>query len=239
MSLPLLFDLTKTFFTEHKIADDHGWEHAFTVATSAVMAVSSMTECEIPKSLIVAAALLHDTDDRKIFSTQDFSNARKLLAAAEFTESDITGVIEMISLVSASSNGNTLVEPKWKLIPRDADRIEAIGEIGVHRSYVYTLVHGRPIATVATPIVTSLAELENVDCKARYAEYVRSKGQSLSMIDHFYDKLLSIAELGSGNAELQEIANTRYEYMVEWLFLVNTKRCDMALTADLNEKIWD
>lgn len=236
MSLTALFASTEEFFSLHNISDDHGWDHAFTVATSAVLAVSALTD-EVPRSLIVAAALLHDTDDHKLFKTVAFSNARTLLENAGFSGAEITTTIEMISLVSASANGNTAVSPQWKLIPRDADRIEAIGKIGVDRCYLYTQARGQPVATINTPIVTCVAELAQVNCELRYAEYVRTNGRSISMIDHFYDKLLNIGGLGSGNLELQKIADHRHLYMLEWLFRVNTRRRDLALASDLTQ-LW-
>lgn len=239
MSLSLLFILTKKFLDDEKIADDHGWKHAETATRNAAVACVEelIRNPNIPSDLILASTNLHDTDDRKIFKTKNYSNARRLLTEAGYNSTQIEAVVEMISLVAASSNGNSIVEPRWKLIPRDADRVECIGEIGVWRCYIYTLYQKRPIALSTTPIVTNMEELAALDIPKRFANYVSTRGESASMFDHFYDKLLAVQTLSSGNTYLQTVADARYKYMCEWLFDKNQMRKDKKM-GDVVEKFW-
>lgn len=232
MSLTLLFDVTEKFFAEHKIPDDHGYKHAVDVAYLAMIAVQDSND--VARNIeIVAAALLHDADDRKLFKTANFENAKTLLWRAGFKLDQIARIVEMIALVSASTNGNSVVEPAWKLIPRDADRVEALGVVGVKRCYEYTFRQKHPVATAKTAIATNHNELDKIDTRARFAAYVESRGNaSRSMIDHFYDKLLAI-HVQSGNKDLQKVADERREVMVDWLFTINTVRRDNP-DADLN-----
>ena len=90
------------------------------------------------------AALLHDADDRKYFK-KDEQNAQKIIeesledhAAKNLILSES---LEMISYVSASSNGNSIPEraitnPEFLWV-RFSDRLEAIGTIGMVRCYQY------------------------------------------------------------------------------------------------------
>jgi uncharacterized protein len=221
MSLPQLFAKTETFLSA--VPADHGWTHARKVvvnAAHALMEEADPTRDEFEE--VIAAALLHDVDDRKFFQTEDYQNARTLLAEAGYAPARIERVVKMISYVSASSSGNNMPEgaKKWQLIPRDSDRVEAIGHIGVERCYAYTRAQKRPVALAKTPRVTSAEALAAVDCPARFRQYVNSvsAARSESMIDHFYDKLLAISELTSGNGHLQQVARERHQIMVRWLF---------------------
>jgi uncharacterized protein len=224
MSLPQLIAKTEVFLKA--VPADHGWEHARRVAENATRALFEEQISAAETETVIAAALLHDCDDRKFFQTQDYANARGLLTESGYNAEQVAAVIQMISYVSASASGNStedggVVIPRWQLIPRDADRIEAIGHIGVERCYAYTRAQKRPVALATTARPTTQDELTALNCPARFREYVATCGKSESMIDHFYDKLLAISELSSGNGHLQQIARERHQVMVDWLFRFN------------------
>nr|QYA18353.1 putative metal-dependent phosphohydrolase [Clandestinovirus] len=217
---PLLLN-TKSHFESHGVPSDHGYEHACSVAFNAEMALHWQrgTRCILPVEIemaIYCAALLHDADDRKFFSSANFSNAVAVVTSsipsALFDNRAITFeqfvalVVEMISLVSASKNKNTVVEDRWKLIPRDADRVEALGGIGVLRCHLYTINAGRPFFTETTPRVSSEEELDALLAKCDFEQY---NGNSASGIDHYYDKLLHIGKMSSENGYLQDLADKR------------------------------
>jgi uncharacterized protein len=252
MSIPKLFALTEKFLEANNVPADHGWSHAKTVARNAMLAVMEEGVTTDLSEDIVNAALLHDVDDRKFFTTTNYQNARALLIEARYDAERIERVVLMISLVSASAQGNSTVDSEGKkipstyLIPRDADRVEAIGAIGVERCYAYTVAQKRPIALASTPRPQSREELAMLDVAARFHQYVEqgragvaSKTQSASMIDHFYDKLLAITELSSGNCYLNIIAEERQAVMENWL-LEWCKAHPAGDVADLeeSEKIW-
>eukprot|EP01065_Artemidia_motanka_P047349 TRINITY_DN7400_c0_g1_i1.p2 TRINITY_DN7400_c0_g1~~TRINITY_DN7400_c0_g1_i1.p2 ORF type:complete len:137 (+),score=29.93 TRINITY_DN7400_c0_g1_i1:563-973(+) len=101
---------------------------------------------------------------------------------------------------------------QWQLVPRDADRIEAIGEVGIVRAFQYTRSRGHPMSTESTARPQTLAELKSVASAERFATY---QGSSDSLIDHCYDKLLHVSGLGSGSAVLQREADTRVRVIEE------------------------
>jgi uncharacterized protein len=150
------------------------------------------------------AALLHDIDDRKFFPTsQNLDNARAILNQCyhgQEHEALRSLVLEMIHLVSCSSNGNSrdsVPEGKeWMLIPRYADRLEQIGPIGIVRTYQYTVHKGRPLFTGDTARATTEEQLAEIARPEMFERYQVRK-TSDTMIDHFYDKLLHV-----GNPDL-------------------------------------
>jgi len=246
-NLSKLIHATKSFLTEHNVPADHGWVHAQTVATNATLA--ALEDASRPWSQteeIIAAALLHDVDDRKFFTTSDYKNARSLLAVAGYTDERVERIINMVSFVSASKFGNSCVDtqgrdiPRWQLIPRDADRVEAIGMIGIERCYEFTRGRNQPIAIATTPRPQSREELRAMNIPERFRQYVANRGNSASMVDHFFDKLLAVTQLSSGNRYLEGVAKERHETMEDWLLQWCRAHPQNDHITDLeeSEKVW-
>lgn len=149
------------------------------------------------------AALLHDADDRKYFAHNDFENARAIMRVVCPDLESL--VIQMIGYVSSSKNGDTIPDEcrdrEWMLYPRWADRLEAIGWVGVVRAWEYTLETKRPLFTNETPKAKNVAELMEIASEERYRAY---SGKSASMIDHYYDKLLRLNNFETKNRYLFE-----------------------------------
>jgi uncharacterized protein len=100
----------------------------------------------------------------------------------------------MVNIVSSSKNGDTIpddvVGQEWQLIPRYADRLEAIGVIGIERCYTYTMKKKMPLFLPTSPKPKTEEELWQFASEERYKAY---NGNSASMIDHYYDKLLRLS----------------------------------------------
>lgn len=119
----------------HRIAPDHGFEHAVKVAKLALLGLKDFPGITNAQKLaVLLAALLHDMDDRKIFpQSVDYKYARCCLSILRslwlINQDDSELVIYMIKLVSFSANRNKVYPcdlPRlWVYLPRDADRIEA------------------------------------------------------------------------------------------------------------------
>ena len=128
----------------------------------------------------------------------------------------VADALRMISLVSCSANGNSLpadaVARPELLWPRWSDRLEATGEVGVARCYLYNLKCGAPLSCATTPRPASAEEALALATPERFAAYQASGGGSDSMIDHYYDKLLQIARPPPAlvrNAYLESVALER------------------------------
>jgi uncharacterized protein len=152
--------------------DVHGYSHAMAVYGHARKALKLMpNRPHIDKQMAVLyAALLHDVDDPKMFPKSDqqfLPNARLILESIQFNLIDL--VLDMIKDVSFSKNGNKgalldicnshgaksacTARPRWFYIPRDSDRLEALGTVGIARCIAYGYEIGRSLYNCDTPRV--------------------------------------------------------------------------------------
>eukprot|EP00037_Helgoeca_nana_P026040 m.290064 g.290064 ORF g.290064 m.290064 type:complete len:291 (+) comp27118_c0_seq5:283-1155(+) len=203
----------------------HGIEHVLSVLAHIDCAIGEIHDSDsegglemvlptpIIRDAMRLAALLHDADDRKLFTNRDpadpYANARMILTRTRSGETELHDlVLRMVSLVSTTGNGNsTEAVPAgdyWMLWPRYADRLEALGGIGVHRSISYSNKVTQLFVLPDTPRAASEAELNRIATPERFAAYVAT-GVSASIIDHFYDKLLHL-----GAAKNFEFAQSPY-----------------------------
>lgn len=186
----------------HEIPESHGLGHALRVLEHAKLALlAAQTPVSESRQLAIQlAALLHDADDRKYFPegpTGGYQNARRLAEAAGAPADTIDDMLKMIRLVSTSSNGNSvpleaISEPEI-LWPRWADRLEAIGERGVVRCWQYGHEISRPLFDASTPLPLTEADVWSFATDERFAEYQARTRTSTSMLDHYYNVLLSVA----------------------------------------------
>ncbi|CAE7666558.1 unnamed protein product [Symbiodinium pilosum] len=189
---------------EHEVPESHGVGHALRVLehVNKALAASTGVILQSRKQAVRLAALLHDADDRKIFKTEVSlqaanANARSIMAGAGAHTDIINEAASMIDLVSCSKNGNSVpsaaLESPELLWPRWADRLEATGEIGILRCWQYNQEVGTPTVMPETPRPQTEAEVWALATNDRFERYQSSGGKSISMLDHYYDKLLRVA----------------------------------------------
>jgi len=181
------------------VDDAHGLGHALAVLAH----VDRALECADPqigpeRALAVRlAALLHDADDRKLFKhSVGHENAARILRECGVDPQVAAYALRCIALVACSANGDAC-PPEARaapelLWPRWADRLEATGDVGVVRCWQYNRACGAPIALESTPRPTDARQVWKYATPERYAAY-QASGRSSSMLDHFYDKLLHVA----------------------------------------------
>jgi uncharacterized protein len=155
---------------------------------------------------VLVAALLHDVDDHKYFSNNNkYENATMIMDQAKsmIHQTDQVVIKQLISFVSCSKNKNTVPDVVtnasdedaspccyWMLIPRWADRLEAVGTRGVVRCYQYNREHGEPLSSSHSPRPTTESEVWLYADPERFQRY---DGNSTDMISHYYDKLLHVS----------------------------------------------
>ena len=178
-------------------ASGHDWQHSLRVYRSA------MTICEKEggdRFLVALAALLHDADDRKLFATHDtLAHARLFLTLNGAGAAQAEAVCGIIRTVSFSA-GLTPTSLEGQIV-QDADRLDAIGAIGIARTFAYGGHKGRalcPPGGPAQPGVTDFCDVEG------------------SSIGHFYEKLLKLKAL-MNTATARQLAEARHAYMVGFL----------------------
>ena len=121
-------------------SDGHGMDHAMRVYRNA-MIIAQTEVCD--KQIVALAALLHDADDHKIFHTKDNANARGFLKEHGFSEDEISRIVTIINAVSFSKNKDKKPETIEGMIVQDADRLDAMGAVGIARTFAYGGKHGR------------------------------------------------------------------------------------------------
>ena len=210
-------NLTKILI-ENNVCNSHGINHAIIVKSHAEKALQYETSLNLlEQEAVILASLLHDADDRKFFpNNNNYENTRNILS--DKPEDFIDLVVQMIKLVSASVNGDNIpaeiiANKQWMLIPRYADRLEAIGIIGIKRCYEYNSTKGDPLYLDTTPkIYDDLKIIEYANNK-----YKTYQGNSLSMIDHFYDKLIGICNFPIENQYLKLEAEQRKQPLIDFI----------------------
>jgi len=193
--LQVYIDRLSKILSDNNVSECHGIKHALEVMKNAEKGLESgnYNLDETNTDAVLLASLLHDADDEKFFpANKNNENLRSVLndKNPEFVEL----VVKMVNIVSSSKNGDTIpddvVGQEWQLIPRYADRLEAIGVIGIERCYTYTMKKKMPLFLPTSPKPKTEEELWQFASEERYKAY---NGNSASMIDHYYDKLLRLS----------------------------------------------
>ena len=122
-------------------ADGHGFEHAMRVYRNALLIAE--TEPEADRLVVSLGALLHDADDHKLFNTENNANARRFLEAQGVDRETADRICEAVNSVSFSKNRGKHPGTVEGRIIQDADRLDAIGAIGIARTFAYGGKHGR------------------------------------------------------------------------------------------------
>lgn len=179
----------------------HDWWHIHRVRQLAL----KIAETEGGDSfLIEMAALLHDLDDWKLTTENDSSKTEEWLKGSGVPEQNSNQILEIISQVSFKGAGvenkATSIEAK---IVQDADRLDAIGAIGIARAFAYGGSKGRALH------IPGVAHELHSD----FDSYKKSTGPT---INHFYEKLLLLKNLLNTKTGI-EIAKNRHIFMESFL----------------------
>jgi uncharacterized protein len=201
----------ETFYQQDhadRIQESHGLLHVRAVLQHAVRAIECHRCCAPPIMIsstmafqIQLAALLHDVDDHKYFPYhKNYENARRLMAEGGVPTDCVELILYMIGLVSCSVHGNDVPErivangEHHLLIPRWADRLEAVGVVGVVRCYQYNVEHALQLSSITSPRAVTVDEVWRYATPERFKAYQARGGTSDDMISHYYDKLLHVAQ---------------------------------------------
>ncbi len=124
-------------------SDGHGADHTMRVYHNTQLLLEAYPEADGFVSLL--AALLHDADDHKLFNTENNMNARSFMERKGLPSEKIEQVCGTINSVSFSHNRGKSPETLEGKIVQDADRLDAIGAIGIARTFAYGGKAGRPL----------------------------------------------------------------------------------------------
>ncbi len=122
----------------------HDAGHSIRVYRTAMRIADTEPECD--RQIVALAALLHDADDHKLFRTENNANARAFLSGLPLSDDRIGRILCAINSVSFSRNGDRRPASLEGKIVQDADRLDALGAVGIARTFAYGGAAGRPLA---------------------------------------------------------------------------------------------
>ena len=121
----------------------HDAAHSKRVYHNALLIADTEPDCD--RFIVALAALLHDADDHKLFHTENNENARTFLAKHRIDNTQAEQICEIINGISFSKNRGIRPNMLEGKIVQDADRLDAIGAIGIARTFAFGGERKRPL----------------------------------------------------------------------------------------------
>ncbi len=183
-------------------AGGHDWWHAKRVAGMArkiaAMEGADPDFCEF-------VALLHDIPDDKRGISEDEGNEllTKFMAEMRLGDEVIDRTLEIISTMSFRGGNNLPMKTLEGKIVQDADRLDALGAIGIARTMAYSGHKGQLIHDPDIPVRIQMSR----------EEYRHGKSTA---VNHFYEKLFRLPDM-MNTAYARKIALERESFMRTFL----------------------
>ncbi|WP_421803776.1 HD domain-containing protein [Flagellimonas sp.] len=184
----------------------HDWFHIQRVFNTSKL----LLQHEEGDSLVVQlAALLHDIADPKFHNgdeqigpqtAQDFLETQQV---SHETTAHVVNIIRHMSFKnSLEQDGETFTSKEMDIV-QDADRLDAIGAIGIARAFNYGGFKNRELYNPKVPPNLNMTK----------EEYKKSKAPT---INHFYEKLLLLKD-GMRTPTGKKLAEKRHQFMLDYL----------------------
>jgi len=182
----------------------HDWFHIERVYKNALL-IAQGEDCDL--TVVKLGALLHDVADSKFHNGDETVGpkmARTFLESENAPEETIQHVINIIENISfKGGNFDRKFHSKELDIVQDADRLDAIGAIGIARAFNYGGFKNRTLHNPNIPVNLNMSK----------EEYKKTEAPT---INHFYEKLLLLKD--RMNTETgKKIALERHHYMEGFL----------------------
>lgn len=183
----------------------HDWFHIHRVYKTALYIAKE--EGNVNLEVVALAALLHDIADSKFHNGDEEIGpgiAREFLRTQNLDEAHIDHILQIIRSVSFKGGHNdTGFHSRELEVVQDADRLDAIGAIGIARTFNYGGFKNRTLYNPEIPPNPGLSK----------EEY---KNSTAPTINHFYEKLLLLKDRMNTDTA-RKIASKRHEFMEKFL----------------------
>ncbi|CAI8909388.1 MULTISPECIES: HD domain-containing protein [Bacillus] len=183
-------------------ASGHDWYHIERVHKLAI----SLSEKEGGDRFVIEmAALLHDVADEKLNESEEagMKKVSDWLEGLNVTEEENEHILHIITNMSYKGGHGGNIETLEGKVVQDADRLDALGAIGIARTFAYGGAKGRLMYDPNIPPREVMTK----------EEYRKNNDPSLN---HFYEKLLKLKDLMNTEAAKKE-AEVRHRYMEEFI----------------------
>ncbi|MCP2044515.1 HD domain-containing protein [Pontibacter sp. HSC-36F09] len=183
----------------------HDWWHIFRVWKNARYIASQEKGADL--FTVELAALLHDIGDHKFHNGDETVGprlVREWLEKKPFDEVFIATVCDIVSGLSYKGAGTSSAMPTLEgRIVQDADRLDAIGAIGIARTFAYGGHKGRELYNPGIAPVL-------------HDNFEAYKSSTAPTINHFYEKLLLLKDR-MHTSTARSMAEKRHQYMEDFL----------------------
>eukprot|EP00762_Andalucia_godoyi_P007561 ANDGO_00808.mRNA.1 Uncharacterized protein YpgQ len=216
MGRTLLIEKTAGFVRSELSGNDasHDFDHIDRVRNLALrLAYEEGVSEEVTLEVIHLAALLHDIADWKYSNseTAGAEKAREFLTLHDCPDGTMSRVLFIVKNLGFKNElGNSLTASELPLefkIVQDADRIDAIGAIGVCRCMLYTGAKTKKLHTPGSKPLLNMSK-EQYMTKRPYEDD--------TAINHFYEKLLKLKDMMKTTSG-RRLAEGRHKYMESFL----------------------
>ncbi|SDW24194.1 HD domain-containing protein [Aequorivita viscosa] len=219
-SLPLFNDASEAVLIQNTIAfvktelkgaeGGHDWFHIERVYKNSLLIAESE---KVDKIVIALGALLHDIADSKFHGgdetvgpkkAREFLKAQNFFLHGERASETIQHVVKIIENISFKGGNKTQKFTSKELdVVQDADRLDALGAIGIARTFNYGGFKGRKLYDPAIAPNLNMTP----------SEY---KASNAPTINHFYEKLLLLKDRMNTKTG-RKIAEERHMFMETFL----------------------
>ncbi len=192
-------------FLEKELCQDtsgHSLDHALRVYQNARMILNVEGGNE---RIILISALVHDVIDPKLFKQVKKQEEKLLLFLKESgcSQEELDSIQYIIKNISFKGGNSTKLTSLEAQIVQDADRLDAIGAIGIGRTFMYGGAKGIKMYDEQL----SIMDFENEEA------YRNHKG---TVINHFYEKLFKLKDLMNTPAA-RKFADKRHQFMEKFI----------------------
>lgn len=185
----------------------HDWFHTRRVFKNTLLIARDE---DVDVLVVSLAALLHDVADAKFYGGDESigpKKAREFLKSLKVPERTLSHVVKIVKHCSFK---NSLSRSKKKRfnskelhVVQDADRLDAMGAIGIARTFNYGGFRNRPLYDPEIPPNLNMSK----------EEYKKSNSPT---INHFYEKLLLLKD-GMQTVTGKRLAENRHQFMLTYL----------------------
>ena len=154
--------------------------------------------------IVEMAALLHDLDDWKLSGDEQMGQTKAWLIQIGLPNEQSEKILSIIAEVSFKGAGvETAATSLEAAIVQDADRLDAIGAVGIARTFAYGGNKGRLLYHPD----------ENPEMHSSFEAYQKTTAPT---INHFYEKLLLLRDR-MNTSTAKKMAEGRHQFMEKYL----------------------
>ena len=190
----------------NKMDASHDFQHIDRVYQNAEAIL--LEEKSAHRETVLLAVLLHDVSDSKY--AVDKRDEIRILESLSLPEQQVQHIQEIIKAVSFNGGNEYEAKTIEAKIVRDADRLDAIGAVGIARAFAFGGAKGRLLYDEQEEVRFDMTE-----------EAYRTK--STATVTHFYEKLLLLKDL-MVTEKGKQMAQARHSFMESFLEQLKNER---------------